>query len=121
HRLVMAGLDADYNIMQEVYSWPIGVPAAITQEQFDTDIFPELMVISPTSPQAIVFEVEDRTAGLLNPLDGLNVLKLDPPRFAEIGLGATLVLSSMESHGQRGTTIAYPEKGQISYFINPLN
>ncbi|PKP82057.1 MAG: hypothetical protein CVT79_07120 [Alphaproteobacteria bacterium HGW-Alphaproteobacteria-18] len=121
HRLLMIGLDANYNILQEVYSWPIGVPATIIQESFDNDLFSELMIVSPTSPQAIIFEVYDGTAGLLNPLEGLNVLKLDPPHFAEIGLGAVMALPATDRGPMQGTFIAYPQKAEVKFFLRPQN
>lgn len=121
HRLLITGLDADYNVLQAVYSWPIGVPSAIIQESLDNDSVPEFLIVSPTSPQAIIFEVEDTTGNQPLLLARLDILKLDPPYFAEIGLGASMALSHTDRGPVLGTIIAYPEKGEVKFFNRPRN
>lgn len=121
HRLLVTGLDADYNVLQEVYSWPIGVPGAIIQESFDNDSIPEFLIVSPTSPQAIIFEVASMTGNQPNQLVYLDVLKMDPPYFAEIGLGASMALTHTDRGPELGTIIAYPKKGEVKFFTRPRN
>ncbi|MGE6698363.1 PKD domain-containing protein [Hyphomonas sp. NPDC076900] len=81
HRLVIAGLNADRNIVQSVFSWPIGAPDSfldIWQVSNDTQGY-ELIILSQSSPQAIVFSVMDSQ----NPFNSI-----EGPRFMEVGLGA---------------------------------
>jgi hypothetical protein len=81
HRLVIAGLDVDRGIVQRTFSWPIGVPVDMFNDNLDGDGFPEVVIMSSTSPQAIVFEANGPPSAELASFSG--------PAFMEIGLGAT--------------------------------
>jgi hypothetical protein len=83
HRLVIVGLDKDRKIVQEVHSWEIGVPKDIILKDIDKDQRPDLIVLTETSPDAIVFSAQDSGSA--------SFLPLSDPSYLEIGLGGTLM------------------------------
>jgi hypothetical protein len=109
HRLVVVGLNASSNLVQETRSWPIGVPADVLQHNLDQDLFPEIVVISSTSPQAIVFEATGINSTLL-PLSAT-------PSYLEIGLGATSAVGALAGVGD--LHVAYRDRGEVRLFRNP--
>lgn len=115
HRLVTVGLDDSRKIRQTTRSWPLGVPSDVILDDLDMDKLPELIVISSTSPQAIVYEMRDLT---WNSTFMMIPDELDPtPRFMEIGLGATKALSTMYNIlSLEGLFVAYRDKKQVKLF-----
>ena len=118
HRLVAVGIDAERKIVQQTSQWTLGVPSDTFFGSIDRSNIPyEVMVVSSTSPQAIVFEGSN-TDVLLNPRPGrlipASILPLKAPSYLEIGLGAEKVENVVSN--QQGIFITYPDKNQISYF-----
>jgi hypothetical protein len=115
HRLVTVGLDDSRKIRQTTRSWPLGVPSDVILDDLDMDKLPELIVISSTSPQAIVYEMRDLT---WNSTFMMIPDELDPtPSFVEIGLGATKALSTMYNIlSLEGLFVAYRDKKQVKLF-----
>lgn len=115
HRLVTVGLDDSRKIRQTSRSWSLGVPSDVILDDLDMDNLPELIVISSTSPQAIVYEMRDLTFGgtLMMIPD-----EFDPtPRFLEIGLGATKALPTRSNVlSLDGLLVAYRDKKQVNLF-----
>ena len=81
HRLVIVGLDEDRQIIQETHSWQTGVPTDMVWSNIDLDSTQNLIILSDTSPDAIVFEF-----GKAN-----KFLPFTGPEYFETGLGGTLV------------------------------
>ena len=82
HRLVVAGLDEDRKIVQQTYSWPIGVPSDIFASNLDLDPYSNVIILTETSPDAVIFTGQPVASTIRLPLTG--------PEYFEIGLGATL-------------------------------
>ena len=110
HRLVLAGLDENRNIVHKTYSWPIGIPSDVILDDINRDWAPEIVVISETSPQAIVFE----PAGFL---PGAFALPPETPSFVEIGLGARAARQSLSNwFSASSLVIAYPDKKEVRLY-----
>lgn len=110
HRLLLAGLDQNRNIVQYTYSWPIGVPTDVTNWNFDGDSFPNVIVIAPDSPQLIVFTTSDAQ----------EILPLAGPRFYDVGLGAAGIDTTMlGSDGRQFSVISYPDRGRVRVLEDP--
>lgn len=108
HRLVIVGINKTGHIVQDTYSWPLGVPTAVIPDDLNGDLRGEVVIISSTSPQAIVFEI-DQALGPMLPLHG--------PSYAEIGLGATAAVSSGAGVlGQLDLYVAYRDKKEVRAF-----
>ena len=118
HRLVVLGLDAQRNIVQETRSWPVGVPAALLYEDLDRDNHTEVAVITSTSPQAVVFE-----ASTTNPaFTSLEVLPLSDARCVEIGLGATTAVTSLDRvFGYEALYVGYRDRKEVRALLLPDN
>ena len=82
HRLVIVGLDEDRKVMQQTYSWPTGVPRDIIDFNLDGDPYPNLLILTETSPDAVVFTGPLMFSSAYLPLTG--------PEYFEVGLGATI-------------------------------
>lgn len=82
HRLVIVGLDEDRKVMQATYSWPTGVPKDILDINLDGDPYPNLVIVTETSPDAVVFTGPLMRSSAYLPLTG--------PEYFEVGLGATI-------------------------------
>jgi hypothetical protein len=103
HRLVIVGLDGDRKLVQETHSWTMGVPSDVIYDDLNGDNVREVIVISSTSPQAMVFEHL-----------GPTVVPLSAPKYLEVGLGATAALPSWRSLlGAKSLTVAYRDKKQV--------
>jgi len=114
HRLIMVGLDDSRIIRQETHSWTLGVPSDVIFDDVDDDNFPEVIVISSTSPQAMVYETDNRFMPTLP-----NAIA-DTPSFMEIGLGATKALPTMSNIlSLGGLFVAYRDKNQVKLFYPP--
>ena len=110
HRLVVAGLDENRDIVQYTYSWPLGIPENLTQWNFDGDNIPNVIVIAPDSPQLIVFDTPD----------GQSILPLSGPRFYEIGLGAvSFDTTTLGADGRQFSVISYPDRGRVRVLEDP--
>lgn len=111
HRLVLAGLDGNRVIRQITRSWTLGVPSDVVLDDLDGDGAPEVIVISSTSPQAIVYEMDRnnaRTIPFTIPMT---------PSFVEIGLGATQALPTYSNVlTTDGMFIAYRDKRVVNLF-----
>jgi hypothetical protein len=109
HRLVLVGLTATgHNIFQSTRSWTTGVPSDVIQDNLDGDSRPEIVVISSSSPQAIVFETTSSMPVSL-PLT---------PSFVEIGLGATEALPLVNNVLSTGTLyVAYRARNLVRLFL----
>tara|TARA_R110001599_G_scaffold64867_1_gene182747 strand:- start:306 stop:1763 length:1458 start_codon:yes stop_codon:yes gene_type:complete len=81
HRMVVVGLNSNEDIVQETYSWTTGVPTGILDLNLDGDAYPNLVVLTSTSPDAIVFTAQN---GL-----GQQYLPLTGPEYMDVGLGTT--------------------------------
>lgn len=110
HRLVLAGFDENRNIVQRTYSWPIGIPSDVIMDDLDQNWVPEIVVISETSPQAIVF-------GPAGFLPGSFQLPPEAPSFLEIGLGARAARQSLSNwFSASSLVIAYPDKKEVRLY-----
>ncbi|MEL7454146.1 MAG: hypothetical protein AAGJ50_12330 [Pseudomonadota bacterium] len=103
HRLVVVGVNVQGEIAQATYSWPTGVPESVIRSDVDDDLNFELIVISSSSPQAIVFE-EGADQGYLD---------AEGPSYLEIGLGAS---SAATAFNASDLLAAYPELGEVRQF-----
>jgi hypothetical protein len=114
HRLVLAGLDSNRVIRQDTRSWTLGVPSDVILDDLDSDKFPEVIVVSSTSPQALVFEMNSRFAPAI-PIDVAAT-----PSFAEIGLGATKALPSIGNVlSLDALIVAYRDNQEVKAFHSP--
>jgi len=114
HRLVIAGLDDGRLIRQETHSWTLGVPSDVIFDDLDDDKFPEVIVISSTSPQAMIYETDNRFVPTLPSAIA------DTPSFMEIGLGATKALPTMSNIlSLGGLFVAYRDKNEVKLFYPP--
>ena len=108
HRLVIAGIQRDFTLTQSVHSWEFGAPAEILQLDATPEFGAEIVVLSKTSPQAIVFESTDPN-GAWTALRG--------PFFMEIGLGAAAAGGiPYQWYEDFGLVILYPDKRQVKVF-----
>jgi len=111
HRLIMAGLDSGRVIRQETHNWTMGVPSDVILDDLDDDNFPEVIIISSTSPQAMVYEMNDRFSPAI-PND-----IVPTPSFMEIGLGATKALPTLSNIlSLDGLFVAYRDKSDVKLF-----
>lgn len=114
HRLVMAGLDSGRVIRQETHTWTLGVPSDVILDDLDNDRYPEVIILSSTSPQAMVYEMNDRFVPAI-PNDIAAT-----PSFIEIGLGATKALPTMSNIlSLEGLVVAYRDKSEVKLFYSP--
>lgn len=106
HRLVIVGLDGSHALVQRTHTWVGGAPQSIILGNLNGDLaYPEVIIISPDSPQAAVFE----SSTVIN-----SIGPLGPPTYFEIGLGATAALSTFNDVLQTGGTLfAFPEQKLI--------
>jgi hypothetical protein len=113
HRLVVVGLSTiDRSIVQVTRSWTLGVPSDVIQDDLDADGFPEVVVISSTSPQAIVFETSG--PGGVPILSSLALT----PSYLEIGLGATKALPKQANVlGTGGLYVAYRDRNLVRLYV----
>jgi len=112
HRLVIAGITSTRQLVQETYSWGAGIPVDVMLDNFDEDYSPEVIVLTSTSPYAVVFESMAANYGGFLPLGG--------PSFMEIGLGANSGLPRrLTTLGVPGMYVAFPEKKQVLVFGTP--
>lgn len=121
HRLVAVGIDADRKIVQQTSQWDLGVPSDIFFGSVDRSNNPyEVMVVSSTSPQAIIFQGSN-TEVSLNPRPGViipaSILPLKEPSYLEIGLGAEKVENVVAN--QPGIFVTYPQQQKITFFSDP--
>lgn len=118
HRLVTVGMDAGRTIRQTTRSWPIGVPSDVILDDLDDDGLPELIVISSTSPQAIVYEMRDLSS-TYPPMMIPDEL-MAAPSFLEVGLGATAAIPRISNVlSLDGLYVAYRDKGRVNLFWPP--
>lgn len=89
HRLVVVGTDADRQLIQETYSWEKGVPTDVIIDDLNGDDAPELIVITETSPDAIVFSAQPNGQWAFLPLIG--------PSYVDVGLGAVSAVPSIRN------------------------
>lgn len=109
HRLVITGLDSNRNLIQETHSWAVGVPVDVMQDNLDQDLYPEVVVVTSSSPYAAVFESTVPGAA--------GYLPLGAPTYFEIGLGASAGLSSAKGVlGVNALYIAFPDKKQVKLY-----
>lgn len=114
HRLILVGLDSARVIRQDMRSWPLGVPSDVILDNIDGDRFPEIIVLSSTSPQAIVYEANN----MFSPI--IPIAVAGTPSFMEVGLGATKALPSLNDVlSLEGLFIAYRDKPQVKLFYPP--
>jgi hypothetical protein len=113
HRLVVVGLHGlDRSIVQRTRSWPLGAPSHVIQDDLDGDGFPEIVVISPTSPQAIVYPTSG-SSGVSIPSSVAAT-----PSFIEIGLGATKALpKNANVLDAGGFYVAYRDLNLIRLYV----
>ncbi len=106
HRLVIVGLDGSHALVQRTHTWVGGAPKSIILGNLDGDLaYPEVVIISPDSPQAAVFE----SSTVIN-----SIGPLGPPTYFEIGLGATAALPTFNDVLQTGgTLVAFAEQRLI--------
>lgn len=98
HRLVVVGLDENHALKQSTYAFAGAAPTNVTIDNLDEDMaFPEIVIFSPDSPQAAVFEPTSLVSNGIGPLSA--------PRYFEIGLGATTVLSRTHNTLQTGGSL----------------
>ncbi|KCZ93542.1 putative lipoprotein [Hyphomonas hirschiana VP5] len=113
HRLIVAGLDDNRNIVQSTYQWEIGAPSGFGKYSFLTanPAGIEIVIFAPSSPQAIVFKPND-------PFDWFG--SLDGPYFFEVGLGATTGgnLGISVDNNQAIVTL-HPDKQELKVFVSP--
>ncbi len=109
HRLVIAGLDGNRNLVQQTYTWTVGVPVDVMLDNLDQDVFPEVIVATSSSPYAAVFESTVPGSDGFLPLGG--------PAYFETGLGASQALASAKGVlGLNGLYVAFPDKKQVRVF-----
>ncbi|RYG36639.1 MAG: hypothetical protein EON93_04805 [Burkholderiales bacterium] len=97
HRLVVVGLNAAQELVQRTHSWVGGAPKSMILSNLNGDLaYPEVIIISPDSPQAVVFEASTVI---------FSIGPLGPPSYFEIGLGATAALSTFNDVLQTGGTL----------------
>ena len=89
HRLVVIATDADRQVIQETYSWEKGVPKDVILDDLNGDDAPEIVVITETSPDAIVFSAQPNGLYTFLPLIG--------PSYVDIGLGAVSAVPSIRN------------------------
>lgn len=109
HRLVVAGLNNDGTIIQSHFSWVLGAPTNLWVIDGNGDGMREVVIVSSTSPQAIIFS----QAGLeseQNPM-GLSAT----PSYLEVGLGASLLSTMGPDHPDKFLA-TYPDKNEIRLF-----
>ena len=126
HRIVFAGIDANREIYQETYQWDLGVPSDVAFGSADSPFgttddrfLPyEVVVLSSTSPQAIVFQGSN-TSNFLFPEPGVNIpdsiLPITGTSFIEVGLGTESINNIKNAFGNFGLFITYPEKKKLTY------
>ncbi len=103
HRLVIIGVDDNRAVVQHTHAWTGAAPKTLVLTDLNGDVFPEIMIISPDAPQAVVFEATAPIASTIGPLG--------PPSYFEIGLGATAAVSKREDIlGAGGTVVAFAEQ-----------
>lgn len=118
HRLVVIGFNAQRNIVQETHSWPVGVPAAILNEDLDRDDDREVAIITSSSPQAVVFEAGSPTP----PSTTADFLPLGDARFVEIGLGATTAVTSLQRvFDMDALYVGYRDRKEVRALLLPDN
>lgn len=114
HRLVLVGLDPNRIIRQDTRTWTLGVPSDVIFDDLDDDNVPEVIVISSTSPQAMVYESDSS----FRPTIPIAVSAT--PSFVEIGLGATKALPRMSNvMTLMGLFVAYRDKNEVKLFYPP--
>lgn len=107
HALTVGTLSND-GFSQSTHRWTIGTPTSISIQDANQDGMIEIIIVSSSSPQAIVFqETPNRTAQ--------NPLGLTGPSYMEIGLGATHALSTAVDPFPQ-FTVLYPDKEEIRIF-----
>jgi hypothetical protein len=110
HRLVVASLDANRQIVQTTHTWPIGVPTDLFQTNLDSDSTPEISIFAPGSSQVIVFENSQPTY----------LSSLLPPAFLELGLGATSIFfGDYGSPSGNDFAVTYTDAQQVKVFTVP--
>jgi len=110
HRLVIVGVDETHALVQRTHSWTGAAPETVVLTDLTGDLFPEVMIFSRDSPQAVVFEATTRASYSIGPLG--------PPGYFEIGLGATAAVSEYDSRAisAGGTMIAFADQKIIKVF-----
>ncbi|WP_291048508.1 hypothetical protein [Hyphomonas sp.] len=109
HRLVVAGIDDTGDILQSQHAWPLGIPGDIRIIDGNGDGLRDVVIVSPTSPQAIIFS-QTGSPSAQNPM-GLT----SEPRYLEIGLGASS-LSALGAQIPDLFAATYPEKKELRIF-----
>ena len=109
HRLVVAGIDDTGDILQSQHAWPLGIPGDIRIIDGNGDGLRDVVIVSPTSPQAIIFS-QTGSPSAQNPM-GLT----SEPRYLEIGLGASS-LSALSAQFPDLFAATYPEKKELRIF-----
>lgn len=107
HSLVVATM-GNGPVHQSTHKWTIGSPSHISTMDIDRDGMLEIVIISSSSPQAIIFrETANRTPQ--------NPLGLTGPTYLEIGLGATSARTVSATPFSQ-LAVLYPEKQEIRLF-----
>ncbi len=92
HRLIFVSVSEAGEILQTTLSWDLGVPVSFELTNFDYDGLGEIMIVTSTSPEAVVFQADITSAIYNSPSTGAPVFGGFPtatgPSFFEIGLGA---------------------------------
>ncbi len=112
HRLVIMGLNRSRALVQRTHSFSGPAPASVFLDNLDRDDFsPEVVITSPKSPQAVIFEPT-------TPLVGPGMPPLGSAQYFEIGLGATAAVPRFwglvsPSGPVDGMLLAYPDKKEV--------
>ena len=98
HRLVIIGTNVNRVIIQGTYNWSKGVPADVLLDDLNGDNFPEIVVITETSPDAVVFTAQPDAAIIPPEPNGQwGFLPLLGPSYIDIGLGAVSAVPSIRN------------------------
>lgn len=102
HKLVVLGLNADAEIIQQIHSWPLGVPTDVNYHFVGGSDPDHLVITTPDMPEAVVFQKSPDF-----PLTG--------PSFMPVGRGASSY-QFFASEGIVYMAFSYPDENRIGLF-----